>query len=109
MEEHQENLLLLLQSSKSGDFSISQKLKSPGEGRGGADRVILYILRCKQSLRYMSCKAQHYVCCYTDKKEIKIFLIYKDIQMGSSKSYMRKGFLIYEEMHKYFHHILGGR
>ncbi len=31
-------------------------------------------------------------------------------QMGSgAKSYMRKGFLIYEEMHKYFHHILGGR
>jgi hypothetical protein len=22
-----------------------------------------------------------------------------------AKSYMRKGFLIYEEMHKYFHHI----
>jgi hypothetical protein len=26
--------------------------------------------------------------------------------MGSgAKSYMRKGFLIYEEMHKYFHHM----
>ncbi len=26
--------------------------------------------------------------------------------MGSgAKSYMRKGFLMYEEMHKYFHHI----
>ncbi len=47
---------------------------------------------------------------YTDKKEYKIFLIYKEIQMGSgAKSYMRKGFLIYEEMHKYFHHIGGGR
>jgi hypothetical protein len=43
---------------------------------------------------------------YTDKKENKTFLIYKEIQMGSgAKSYMRKGFLIYEEMHKYFHHI----
>ncbi len=32
---------------------------------------------------------------YTDKKENKIFLIYKEIQMGSgAKSYMRKGFLI---------------
>jgi hypothetical protein len=42
----------------------------------------------------------------TDKKENLIFLIYKEIQMGSSaKSYMRKGFLIYEEVHKYFHHI----
>jgi hypothetical protein len=43
---------------------------------------------------------------HTDKKEKKIFLIYKGIQMGSgAKSYMRKGFLIYEEMHKCFHHI----
>jgi hypothetical protein len=31
-----------------------------------------------------------------------IFLIYKEIQMGSvAKSYMRKIFLIYEEMSKY--------
>ncbi len=40
---------------------------------------------------------------YTDKKEKKIFLIYKEIQSGAvAKSYMRKGFLIYEEMRKYF-------
>ncbi len=39
---------------------------------------------------------------YTDKKENETFLIYKEIQMGSvAKSYMRKGFLIYEEMRKY--------
>ncbi len=39
---------------------------------------------------------------FTDKKEKKIFLIYKEIQIGSSaKSYMRKGSLIYEEMRKY--------
>jgi hypothetical protein len=41
---------------------------------------------------------------HTDKKEKKIFLIYmyKEIQMGAvSKSYMRRGFLIYEEMRKY--------
>jgi hypothetical protein len=39
---------------------------------------------------------------YTDKKENEIFLIYKKIQMGAvSKSYMRKGFLNYEEMRKY--------
>ncbi len=32
----------------------------------------------------------------TDKKENKIVLIYKEIQMGSgAKSFMRKGFLIY--------------
>ncbi len=36
------------------------------------------------------------------KKKIK-FLIYKEIQSGAvAKSYVRKGFLIYEEMHKYF-------
>ncbi len=41
---------------------------------------------------------------YTDKKENIIFLKYREIQMGSgAKSYMSKGFLIYEEMH--FNHI----
>jgi hypothetical protein len=40
---------------------------------------------------------------YTDKKERKNFLIYKEILSGSgAKSYMRKGFLIYEEMRIYF-------
>ncbi len=39
----------------------------------------------------------------TDKKENRIFLICKEIQSGAvAKSYMRKGFLIYEEMRKYF-------
>jgi hypothetical protein len=39
---------------------------------------------------------------YTDKKENKIFLIYKEIQMEVvAKAYMMKGFLIYEEMQKY--------
>ncbi len=39
----------------------------------------------------------------TDKKENKVFLIYKEIQSGAvSMSCMRKGFLIYEEMRKYF-------
>ena len=38
----------------------------------------------------------------TDKKENPIFLIYKEIQNGAvAKSYMRNGFLIYEEMRKY--------
>jgi hypothetical protein len=39
----------------------------------------------------------------TGKKEYQIFLIlYKDIQNGAvAKSFMRKGFLIYEEMLKY--------
>ncbi len=40
---------------------------------------------------------------YNDKKENKIFLIYREIQSGAvAKSYIRKGFLLYEEMRKYF-------
>jgi hypothetical protein len=40
---------------------------------------------------------------YTDNKENKIFLIYKEIQSGAvAKSYPRKGFLIYEVMRKIF-------
>jgi hypothetical protein len=40
---------------------------------------------------------------YTLLKKIQIFLIFKEIQSGAvAKSYMRKGFLIYEEMRKYF-------
>jgi hypothetical protein len=39
---------------------------------------------------------------HTDKKEKKIFLIYKEIQKGTvAKLYIRKGFLIYEEMLKF--------
>jgi hypothetical protein len=42
----------------------------------------------------------------TDIKENQIFLIYREIQSGAvAKSYMRRGFLIYEEikkMRKYF-------
>ncbi len=39
---------------------------------------------------------------HTDKKENQIFLIFKEIQNGAvAKSYMRKGFLTYEEMLKY--------
>jgi hypothetical protein len=41
------------------------------------------------------------VALYTDKKENKIFLTYKEIQSGAAaKSYMRQGFLIYDEMRK---------
>jgi hypothetical protein len=43
---------------------------------------------------------------YTDKKENKIFLMHKEIQRGSgAKSYKKKGFVIYEEIHKYFHNV----
>ena len=64
------------------------------------------------TLEYRSVKIGPYLYYVrrTDKKENKIVIIYKEIQMGSgAKSYMRKGILIYEEMHKYFHHIWGGR
>jgi hypothetical protein len=45
---------------------------------------------------------QPYLTYRTDKKEKKIFLIYKEVQIGSvAKSYMRRGILIYEEMRKY--------
>ncbi len=48
-------------------------------------------------------KARLFSCRCIDKKENKIFLIYEEIQCGAvAKSYMRKGFLIYEEMRKYF-------
>jgi hypothetical protein len=41
-------------------------------------------------------------CLFTVIKGNKIFLVYKEIQMGSvAKSYMRKGFLMYEETHRY--------
>ncbi len=48
---------------------------------------------------------------HTDKNENQIILIYKDIQSGAvPKSYMRKGFLIYGEMRKYFPiYVWGGR
>jgi hypothetical protein len=40
---------------------------------------------------------------HTDKKENKMFLIFKEIQSGAvAKSYMRKVFLMYEEMYNYF-------
>jgi hypothetical protein len=40
---------------------------------------------------------------YNDKKENQIFLLYKEILSGAiAKSYMRKSFLIYEKMRKYF-------
>ena len=46
-------------------------------------------------------KHQNFVSVALIKKEIEIFLIYKEIQMGSvAKSYMRKAYLIYEEMRK---------
>jgi hypothetical protein len=52
-----------------------------------------------------------YSTLYTDKKENKIFLIYKEIQSGAvEKSHMTNGLLIYGEIFTHFFkfpHILG--
>jgi hypothetical protein len=59
------------------------------------------MISCTDSVMEVA-KGMLYCLTCTNKKEKKIFLKYKEIQMGSvAKSYMRKGFLIYEEMRKY--------
>ncbi len=53
---------------------------------------------------FMNCSKKYNAHCTSTlmKKKINIFLIYKEIQMGSgAKSNKRKGFLIYEERGKY--------
>ncbi len=62
--------------------------------------VVCHDKRCEKA--EMLSLAKKWTTVYTDKKEHKIFLICKEIQMGSgAKSYMRKGFQTYEEMRKY--------
>ncbi len=59
---------------------------------------------CRYSLKkkLLGKANQKIVINFIDKKENEVFLIDKEIQMGSvAKSFMRKGFLIYEEMRKY--------
>ncbi len=55
-------------------------------------------------ITYQAAKRGYYALVsllYTDKKEKKIVLIYKEVQNGAvAKSYMMTGFLIYEEMRK---------
>jgi hypothetical protein len=58
------------------------------------------LARCLGCLRQGKVLRGNFIVGYTDKKENKIFLIYKEIQSGAVA--MRKGFLIYEEMRKYF-------
>jgi hypothetical protein len=56
-----------------------------------------------QVLTKLACSLGTVYTLYTDKKENQIFFIYKEIQIGAvAKSYTRKGFLMYEEMRKYF-------
>ncbi len=62
-------------------------------------RIFLPWLSCYRDGRRARCVQFVYILRYTDKKETKIFLINKEIQIWSvAKSYIRKGFLIYEEM-----------
>jgi hypothetical protein len=82
---------------------------------GSSNRSSMFRLStCKGTKSYEKLKRQcpdilalvlsYLIPTHTDKKENKFFPhIYKEIQMGSSaKSYMRKGFLIYAEMRKFF-------
>ncbi len=63
-------------------------------------RYAAVLLRKLKIFRYVH-NVIRFVC--TDKKEKEIFLIYREIQIGAvAKSYIRKGFLIYAEIHKYF-------
>ncbi len=89
-----------------GDRKIDNLFYSVGASRGAIARglKLLFLRYFLETLgtrlgkkRYINDKGNH-----TDKKENEIFLIYKEIQMGSvAKSYIRKGFLIYEKMRKY--------
>jgi hypothetical protein len=65
------------------------------QGRGGGWRVAPERNLKGQQFTKMGRKYNMTDCIFTDKKENHIFLIYR-------KSYMRKDFLIYEEMRKYF-------
>jgi hypothetical protein len=56
----------------------------------------IYIIKAKENKKFSS------VFSYALIKKKQNSLIYQEIQMGAvAKSYMRKGFLIYEEMRKY--------
>jgi hypothetical protein len=68
-------------------------------GRGGEPAH--YCIQCEVEvfgilfIREQVADMNSFLLLFTDKKEKKIFLIYKDVQMGAvAKSYMRKVFLI---------------
>jgi hypothetical protein len=59
-----------------------------------------FLLFYVQSIEWFT-EDQAFLRLYTDKKDNQIFLIYKEILSGAvAKSYMRKGFLIYEAIKK---------
>jgi hypothetical protein len=84
-------------------FSLAG-VNSPRKGpRKGYFKKVPTLAPKGQSLRERQQEPNFYtlVTLYTNKKENQIFLIYKENQKEAvAKSYMRKGFLIYEEMRK---------
>jgi hypothetical protein len=57
---------------------------------------VIYVVEEKQKLGCWQASSWSQWSQHTDKKEKKIFLIYKEIQKGSgAKPYMKKGLLIY--------------
>ncbi len=74
---------------------------TPVKGRGKV--WVLHQSACRASLEKEKMDTERGIYCTLTKKENQIFLIYKEIQSGAvAKSYMRKGFLIYEKMREYF-------
>ncbi len=89
---HGENLEHCLRPSNKF-FTISRRLENQAFNSHARKLPTVHTVHC----------AQWVVCTYTDKKENQIFLIYTEMQsVAVAKSYMRKGFLIYEEMGNYF-------
>jgi hypothetical protein len=62
----------------------------------------------KGAALYRSVESKDYYCTLIKKKiTFSSYTVYKEIQVGSgAKSYLRKGFRIYEEMRKKFYHIV---
>ncbi len=77
---------------------VSPQVHQLGEWRSARLDLLQYVI-----IRWISDPTVRRSKAALIKKEKKMFLIYKEIQSGAvAKSYMRKGFLIYEEMRKYF-------
>ncbi len=80
--------------------ACSKKLRIGVFSHAGFRALFWWTAQCTlQKFQKLFLEIKH----YTDKKIKKNFLIHKETQSGAvAKSYMRKGFLIYEEMRKYF-------
>ncbi len=81
--------------------SIKAPYKGTGEGKIRRKRNQTPSMIKQQRIKIVSRQLYSAETC-TDKKENKIYLAYNEMKMGSgANSYMRKGFLICEEMSKY--------